>query len=74
MTIFWRPIIKKSCVKFLGASGMSYRPKPCSKQSGLSIAATPNWFGHVQAKNDTIEKEWITIPPELTLKKRTSVD
>ena len=58
---------------FSGASGMSYRSKTCSNQSGLSIAATPNWFGHVQAKNGTIEKRWITYPVQVPLKKNTHI-
>ena len=66
--------IKKSGLKFFsGTLGISYCSKTCSKRSGLSIAPTPNRFGHVQAKNDTIEKEWITIPPEVPLKENAQV-
>eukprot|EP00493_Phyllostaurus_siculus_P020256 UN20581 len=48
---------------------MSYCSKTCSNRSGISISPTLDRFGHVQARNDTIEKEWITIPPEVPLKK-----
>ena len=48
--------------------------KTCSNRSELSIAPTSDRFGHVQAKNDTIDKRWTTIPSLHPLKKHTSVD
>ena len=66
MNIFWRQTIEKSCSKFFsGTSGISYCSKTCSNRPGLSIAPTPDRFGHVQAIKDTIKKSgswWLQNP------------
>eukprot|EP00493_Phyllostaurus_siculus_P020652 UN20977 len=50
---------------FSGTSDIpvSYCSKTCPELSGLSIAPILDRIGRVEAKNDTIEKRWITIPP-----------
>ena len=45
----------------------NYWSKTCSNRSGLSIAPTPDRFGHVHG----IEKRWITYPTQHSLRKRT---
>ena len=71
MNIFWRQTIEKSCSKFFsGTSGISYCSKTCSSRPGLSIAPTPDRFGHVQAMKDITEKRWIPDAPEALLKKK----
>ena len=54
---------------FSGTSGISYCSKTCSSRPGLSIAPTPDRFGHVQAMKDITEKRWIPDAPEALLKK-----
>ena len=48
-----------------------------SNQSGLSIAATPIWFGHLQAKNEIIEEKVDQIsttgPPKNTHKYKAQI-
>ena len=55
---------------FSGTSGISYCSKTCSSRPGISIAPTPDRFGHVQAIKDTIEKigSWRSFrsPPKKT--------
>ena len=58
---------------FSGTSGISHCSNSCSNRPGLSIKPTPDRFEHVQAKIDTIEKQWITIAPDVPLKKGTYV-
>ena len=60
MNIFWRQAIEKSSEKIFSRTLYF---SDCSKTrpdwSGLSIAPTPDRIGHVEAKNDTIEKSCI---------------
>ena len=60
MNIFWRKVVLEI---FSGTSGISYCSKTCSSRPGLSIAPTPDLFGHVQAKEDTIKKRGLPQNP-----------
>eukprot|EP00493_Phyllostaurus_siculus_P000808 UN00813 len=50
-------LIEKSCwIFFSGTSGMLYWSQTCPNRPGLSIAPTPERFGHVHAEKDIIKR------------------